>query len=116
MVGKAGVEETYDEAAARQDGSRDVIVDSHGTRGGLPGQQLAIPGQDLRLTIDLDVQRAAELAMEGHNGALVAMDPHTGEILAMVSRPAFDPNQFSVRLTQGLLVADRQRSRPPHDE
>ncbi len=61
---------------------------------------LAIPGQDLRLTIDLDLQRVAEQAMEGRNGAIVAMDPHTGEILAMVSRPTFDPNQFAVRLTK----------------
>ncbi len=62
--------------------------------------QLAVPGKDLHLTIDLDVQRVAEQAMEGKNGALVAMDPHTGEILAMVSRPTFDPNQFAVRLTK----------------
>jgi penicillin-binding protein 2 len=101
VVGKSGVEETYDALLRGTDGSRDVIVDSHGREVGQPiGQQLAIPGKDLRLTIDLDVQRAAELAMEGHNGALVAMDPHTGEILAMVSRPTYDPNQFSVRLTK----------------
>ena len=61
---------------------------------------MAIPGHDLRLTIDLDLQRVAEQVMEGRNGALVAMDPHTGEILAMVSRPTFDPNQFAVRLTK----------------
>lgn len=101
VVGKSGVEETYDEVLRGTDGSRDVVVDSHGKEVGKPiGQQLAIPGKDLRLTIDLDVQRAAELAMQGHNGALVAMDPHTGEILAMVSRPTYDPNQFSVRLTK----------------
>jgi len=100
VVGKSGVEETYDEVLRGTDGSRDVIVDSHGKEVGQLGQQLAVPGHDLRLTIDLDVQRAAELAMEGHNGALVAMDPHTGEILAMVSRPIYDPNQFSVRLTK----------------
>jgi len=64
------------------------------------GEQLAKPGQDLRLTIDLDLQMVAEKAMEGKTGALVAMDPHTGEILAMVSRPTFDPNQFAVRLTK----------------
>ena len=58
-----------------------------------------MPGQDLRLTIDLDVQMAAEKAMEGKIGSIVAMDPHTGEILAMVSRPTYDPNQFSVRLS-----------------
>jgi penicillin-binding protein 2 len=100
VVGKSGVEETYDEVLRGTDGSRDVIVDSHGKEVGQLGQQLAIPGKDLRLTIDLDVQRAAELAMQGHNGALVAMDPHTGEILAMVSRPTYDPNQFSVRLSK----------------
>ena len=82
------------------DGSRDVIVNSHGKEVGQMGQELAMPGKDLRLTIDLDVQRAAEQAMEGKNGAIVAMDPHTGEILAMASRPTFDPNQFAVRLTQ----------------
>ena len=100
VVGKSGVEETYDAILRGTDGSRDVIVNSHGKEVGQLGQQLAIPGHDLRLTIDLDLQRVAEQAMEGKNGALVAMDPHTGEILAMVSRPTFDPNQFAVRLTK----------------
>ena len=100
VVGKSGVEETYDSLLRGVDGSRDVAVDSHGREVRQLGQQLAIPGKDLRLTIDLDLQRVAEQAMEGKNGALVAMDPHTGEILAMVSRPAFDPNQFAVRLTR----------------
>jgi penicillin-binding protein 2 len=100
VVGKSGVEQTYDSLLRGVDGSRDVIVDSRGREVRQAGQQLAIPGKDLRLTIDLDLQRVAEQAMEGKNGALVAMDPHTGEILAMVSRPAFDPNQFAVRLTR----------------
>ena len=100
VVGKSGVEETYDSLLRGVDGSRDVIVNSHGKEVGQLGQQLAKPGQDLRLTIDLDLQRVAEQMMEGKNGALVAMDPHTGEILAMVSRPTFDPNQFAVRLTK----------------
>ena len=99
VVGRSGVEETYDSLLRGSDGSRDVIVNSHGKELGLLGQELAVPGKDLRLTIDLDIQRAAEQALEGKNGAIVAMDPHTGEILAMVSRPTFDPNQFSVRLT-----------------
>jgi penicillin-binding protein 2 len=99
VVGKSGVEEAYDDILRGTDGSRDVIVNSHGKEVGQMGQELAIPGQDLRLTIDLDVQIAAEKAMEGKVGAMVAMDPHTGEILAMVSRPTYDPNQFAVRLT-----------------
>ncbi len=100
VVGKSGVEQTYDGLLRGTDGSRDVIVNSHGKEVGQLGQVLAKPGQDLRLTIDLDIQRVAEQAMEGKTGALVAMDPHTGEILAMVSRPTFDPNQFAVRLTR----------------
>jgi penicillin-binding protein 2 len=100
VVGRSGVEATYDALLRGTDGSRDVIVNSHGKELGHLGYELAIPGKDLKLTIDLDIQMAAEKAMEGKNGALIAMDPHTGEILAMVSRPTFDPNQFSVRLTR----------------
>ena len=100
VVGKSGVEQSYDSLLRGEDGSRDAIVNSHGREVGRLGEELAKPGKDLRLTIDLDVQMAAEKALEGKNGAIVAMDPHTGEILAMVSRPVFDPNQFAVRLTR----------------
>ncbi|HWW23152.1 MAG TPA: penicillin-binding protein 2 [Edaphobacter sp.] len=100
VVGKSGVEATYDALLRGEDGSRDVIVNSHGKEIGHLGQTLAKPGQDLKLTIDLDIQMAAEKALEGKIGAIVAMDPHTGEILALASRPTFDPNQFSVRLSK----------------
>src|SRR6202046_3915676 len=100
VVGKSGVEATYDALLRGVDGSRDVIVNSHGKEIGRLGQTLAKPGQDLKLTIDLDIQMAAEKALEGKIGAIVAMDPHTGEILALASRPTFDPNQFSVRLSK----------------
>jgi len=100
VVGKAGVEETYDELLRGEDGSRDVIVDSHGREVGYLGMQHAKPGQDLRLTIDNDLQRAAELAMGDRTGAIVAMDPRNGEILALVSRPSFDPNDFAVHINR----------------
>ncbi len=100
VVGKSGVEEAYDEVLRGTDGSRDMVVNSHGREVSVAGEEYAKPGQDLRLTVDLDVQKAAEQALEGKVGAIVAMDPHTGEILAMASRPTFDPNQFSVRLTK----------------
>jgi penicillin-binding protein 2 len=100
VVGKSGVEATYDALLRGVDGSRDIIVNSHGKEIGHLGQTLAVPGKDLKLTIDLDVQMAAEKAMEGKMGAIIALDPHTGEILALVSRPTFDPNQFAVRLTR----------------
>jgi penicillin-binding protein 2 len=100
VVGKSGVEATYDALLRGEDGSRDVIVNSHGKEIGHLGQTLAKPGQDLKLTIDLDIQMAAEKALEGKIGAIIAMDPHTGEVLALASRPTFDPNQFSVRLSK----------------
>lgn len=99
VVGKSGIEEAYDEILRGVDGSRDVIVNSHGKEVGMMGQEFAKPGKDLHLTIDLDIQKAAERALEGKTGAIVAMDPHTGEILAMASRPTFDPNEFAVRLS-----------------
>ena len=52
----------------------------------------------MRLTIDNDLQRAAELALGDREGAIVAMDPRNGEILALVSRPSFDPNAFAVKI------------------
>jgi penicillin-binding protein 2 len=81
-----------------QDGSQDVVVDSHGREVGKLGTEHAVPGKSLKLTIDIDIQRAAENALGDRNGAIIAMDPHTGEVLAMVSRPTFDPNAFAVRI------------------
>jgi penicillin-binding protein 2 len=100
VVGKGGVEETYDEVLRGQDGSRDVIVDSHGREVGYLKTQHAVAGQDLKMTIDIDIQRAAELALGDRSGAVVAMDPRNGEILAMVSHPSYDPNAFAVRINR----------------
>jgi penicillin-binding protein 2 len=100
VVGKSGVEQTYDQLLRGQDGSQDIIVDSHGREVGILGREPAVPGQGLKLTIDLDLQRAAEAAMGDRNGAIIAIDPHTGAVLALVSRPAFDPNDFSVRVSR----------------
>jgi penicillin-binding protein 2 len=100
VVGKAGVEATYDQLLRGQDGSRDVMVDSHGREVGYLRTQHAVSGQDIKLTIDIDLQRTAELALGDANGAVVAMDPRNGEILAMVSHPSYDPNAFAVRINR----------------
>jgi penicillin-binding protein 2 len=100
VVGKAGVEETYDQLLRGQDGSRDVVVDSHGREVGYLRTQPSVPGQDLTLTLDIDLQRTAELALGDANGAVVVMDPRNGEILAMVSHPSYDPNAFAVRINR----------------
>jgi penicillin-binding protein 2 len=80
------------------DGQRQVVVDNRGTVRQTLAIKKAVEGKDLQLTIDLDLQTVAELAMEGKNGAVVALDPRSGEVLAMVSHPAFDPNKFAVRI------------------
>jgi penicillin-binding protein 2 len=100
VVGISGVERQYNSILMGQNGSRQALVDSHGREVGRLGETEAIPGKPLKLTIDIDLQIAAEEVMEGKEGAIVAMDPHTGEILAMVSRPTFDPNDFAVRISR----------------
>ena len=99
VVGKSGVELEYNQLLMGTNGSRQVVVNSHGKEvGEALDEKPAVPGKPLKLTIDVDLQIAAEEAMEGKNGAIVAMDPRSGEILAMASRPVFDPNQFAIRI------------------
>lgn len=100
VVGESGVEASYDSVLRGVDGSQDIAVDSHGREVGRLGVEPAQPGQSLRLTIDLDIQRAAENALGDRDGAVIAMDPHNGEILALVSHPTFDPNQFAVHISR----------------
>ena len=94
IIGKFGIERQYNDTLMGQDGQQRVEVDNHGQVRRSEDEMPAIPGKDLALTIDLDLQAVAELAMEGKNGAVVALNPRNGEILAMVSRPTFDPNKF----------------------
>jgi penicillin-binding protein 2 len=95
IIGKVGVEREYNELLTGVDGQRQVIVDNRGRERQVFGLKEAIPGKPLQLTIDLDLQVVAELAMENRKGAVVALDPRSGEVLAMVSRPAYDPNIFA---------------------
>src|SRR6476469_8585321 len=92
VVGISGVEKQYNNLLMGKNGSRRAIVNSRGREVGRLDETPAEPGKQLKLTVDVDLQIAAEEALEGKNGAVVAMDPRTGEILAMVSRPTFDPN------------------------
>src|SRR5947209_15920992 len=98
VVGKFGIERQYNDTLMGVDGQRQDMVDNRRQVRHVIGMKPAVPGKNLQLTIDLDLQAVAELAMEGKNGAVVALDPRTGEVLAMVSRPAFDPNKFAVRI------------------
>jgi penicillin-binding protein 2 len=100
VVGQSGVELEYNNILMGKNGFRRAIVNSRGKEVGRLDQTPAVPGKQLKLTIDIDLQIAAEQALDGKNGAIVAMDPRTGEILAMVSRPTFDPNDFAVHISR----------------
>jgi penicillin-binding protein 2 len=100
VVGKSGVELAYNDILMGKNGSRRAYVNSRGKEVAPAGETTAIAGKPLKLTLDIDLQIAAEEALEGKNGAIVAMNPRNGEILAMVSRPTFDSNSFAVRITR----------------
>ncbi len=99
VVGRSGVELEYNPILMGKNGSRQVLVNSKGKEVGELDAKPAVPGNQLKLTVDVDLQIAAEQALQGRNGAIVAMDPRNGEILAMVSRPTYDPNHFAVRIS-----------------
>ncbi len=97
IIGKAGLEQSYDEYLRGRPGHRKVIVDS---RGRIQNEIEVVPpqaGQDLIASIDLDLQLAAETQLQNSiskRGTIIATDPRNGEILAMASAPSFDPNVF----------------------
>jgi len=98
VMGKFGVEGRYNQVLSGRDGMRRVVVNSRGQEVGVLSTINALAGNDLRLTIDLDLQMAAEASLGERPGAVVALDPRTGEVLAMVSHPTFDPNDFAKRI------------------
>jgi penicillin-binding protein 2 len=100
VVGKSGVELQYNQILMGKNGQRRAVVNSKGREVSRLDETQAEPGKQLKLTVDLDLQIAAEQALGEKNGAIVAMDPRNGEILAMVSRPTFDPNDFAVRVSR----------------
>jgi len=98
VTGKSGLEKQYNDTLMGTDGLRRSIVNSVGKEVGQLSQQDPTPGKPIHLTIDYDLQSVAEQAMAGKMGAVVALDPRSGEVLAMVSHPAYNPNDFAVRI------------------
>ncbi len=91
LIGKYGVEYGWENDLRGADGGQQIEVDALGREVRPLGVVEPFPGNNLFLTIDLDLQRTAEEAYRDKNGALIAMDPKTGQILAMVSKPSFEP-------------------------
>lgn len=95
-VGRSGVEKQFEAHLRGEWGGQQVEVNAAGQVQRILGERPAKAGKDLRLTLDLELQQAAERALDGvRKGAIVALDPQTGAIRALASRPTFDPNVFS---------------------
>jgi penicillin-binding protein 2 len=119
LIGKLGVESTFERELHGSNGFREVLVNAQGRsveRQGafVPNLRTKSPtaGADLVLSIDLKVQRVAENALAGHRGAVVALDPHNGDVIALVSLPGFDPTLFARGITAaeyGALQNDIDR-------
>ena len=112
FVGKTGLERQYNDLLQGTDGMRRVVVNSIGKEVERLSTQEAIPGKQIQLTIDFDLQQIAEQSLGARPGAVVALDPRTGEVLAMASHPALDPNDFAVRISADdwkNLNEDRQK-------
>jgi penicillin-binding protein 2 len=100
IIGKDGLEREYDSTLRGTDGQQRVLVDNMGRERQMEDTREAVAGKDLRTTLDLDLQSVAELSMDNKRGAVVALNPQSGEVLAMVSRPTYDPNKFTGRISR----------------
>lgn len=98
LVGRKGVERVFDLLLRGRDGERELVVDSRGRTRTEHGRRPARSGNNLHLTLDLELQQEATRYLEGRAGAAVALDPRNGEVLMLVSAPSYDPSLFTRRL------------------
>ncbi len=112
FTGQWGAEMLFDKELRGFSGQRIIEVDAMGRELKMFQEKSPIRGKDLKMSIDINVQKAAEEAFGGKNGALVAIKPDSGEILALVSLPSFDPNAFSRGISSkewNSLMTDRKK-------
>ena len=101
FIGKYGLEQKFELDLKGENGGQQIEVNALGRKMKVLGQVEPNPGNNVFLTLDIELQKAAEEAMAGKKGALVAMDPRNGDILALVSKPDFDPNLFARGISSG---------------
>lgn len=112
-VGKTAVEQSFEAGLHGTSGHEDVVVNVHGRKMQVLDRVHSLPGRDIILTIDMDVQLAADRMLQGRRGAAVAIDPRNGEVLAFVSTPGYDPNAISAGLTRrAYLTLQEDIDRP----
>lgn len=93
-IGKIGIEKRYENELHGQVGYQQVETNARGRILRVLERTPPVPGDDLHLSIDIELQRTADDALGDASGALVAIDPNNGEVLALVSKPTYDPNAF----------------------
>ncbi len=109
-VGKFGIEKAFEKYLHGKRGGRQVEVDAVGRRMRLLDEALPIPGRNLWLTVDVELQKTAEACLQDKVGSIVALDPRNGAVLALASKPSFDQEQF----VRGLTSEEwRKLSRDP---
>jgi len=97
--GQAGLEKIFQSSLRGQDGSRQVEVNAKGRELVVLREQLPRPGNNLILSLDINLQLKAEELFAGKEGAIIALDPRNGEVLFWASLPAYDPNLFAVGIS-----------------
>jgi penicillin-binding protein 2 len=115
LVGRAGVEKVYDNYLRGIYGGKQIEVNNVGREISTLGYKEPVPGRDVYLTLDLDLQKYCDSLMADHKGAIIAMDPKTGEILALASAPRYDPGIFvdKKRSKEVMeLFADKNKDHP----
>ena len=94
-IGRSGVEKAADDALRGKPGAANVEVNAHGRVIRELSRREGIAGQDVVLSLDMEVQKLAQEKLAGQSGSIVVMDVNTGEIISIVSAPGFDPNAFT---------------------
>ncbi len=105
LIGKTGVEGSYEDELRGVAGIERILMDAYGRPLARNGDLEARPGADLQLTLDRELQLEAYAAMQSRRGAVVAIDPRDGGVLALVSSPAFDPNAFVAGMDSDSFAA-----------
>lgn len=111
-IGKQGIERFYEERLHGKVGYEHIEVDSKGRALRTLEEELPIPGEDIILSIDIDLQLYIQDILKDKKGSVVVMDPNNGQVLAMYSNPSYDPNLFVNGISQreySKLIENKDR-------
>lgn len=112
IVGKMGIERIADSQLRGVWGSRLIEVDAKGKELRELGVRTPVAGSPVQLTLDLDLQKTAEKALDNRRGAVVVMDVKTGAVLALASGPTFDPNLFTRKMRKAEWQSLQEKDKP----